>query len=197
MQLKKIKTKVKSSNERFTHGNQEIDFELLDFWKWSLSDLVSNSTRGKLAEFIVAKALGVDTNIARDEWQAYDLLTPEGIKIEVKSAAYIQSWYQKKLSTISFSIKKSRYWDAETNEFASEATRQADAYIFALLAHKEKETIDPLNLDQWEFYVLPVEVINNYQRSEHSITLPSLRKLADPVMYGQLKTKLMDRSSIK
>lgn len=40
-----------------------------------VSDLVSNSIRGKLAEFIVAKALGVDTNMARDEWQSYDLLT--------------------------------------------------------------------------------------------------------------------------
>jgi hypothetical protein len=48
------------------------------------SDLVSNSTRGVLAEFIVARALGLDTGV-RTEWQAFDLETASGKKIEVKS----------------------------------------------------------------------------------------------------------------
>jgi len=66
----------------------------------SLSDLVSNATRGRLAEFIVAQALNVDTSGVRDEWAAYDLLTSSGIKVEVKSAAYLQSWAQRRHSNI-------------------------------------------------------------------------------------------------
>ena len=48
--------------------------------------------RGCLAEFIVASALRLGDGV-RDEWGAFDLLTKSGAKIEVKSAAYLQSWY--------------------------------------------------------------------------------------------------------
>ncbi len=41
----------------------------------------------------------------RAEWDAVDLTTPDGIRIEVKSAAYIQSWHQVRESTISFRVR--------------------------------------------------------------------------------------------
>jgi hypothetical protein len=56
-----------------------------------------------LAEFIVATALGVADQL-RNDWGPYDLLTPDGIKIEVKSPAYLQSWHQENFSTITFGI---------------------------------------------------------------------------------------------
>jgi hypothetical protein len=34
---------------------------------------------------------------------------------------------------------------------APDAKRQADVYVFALLAHEDRTTIDPLDLDQWKF----------------------------------------------
>ncbi|WP_156153452.1 hypothetical protein [Domibacillus robiginosus] len=40
----------------------------------------------------------------RIEWNAFDLVTPTGIKVEVKSAAYVRSWQQVKNSAISFRI---------------------------------------------------------------------------------------------
>jgi hypothetical protein len=93
----------RSGAEQFRRGNAPLDFSLLDFWCWSGSDLVSNATRGRIAEFIVANACGIPTNDVRDEWAAYDLeLTPQGHGIEVKSAAYLQSWYQKCPSPITF-----------------------------------------------------------------------------------------------
>lgn len=68
-----------------------------------MSDLVSNATRCRLAEYIVARALGISTAGVRDEWAAYDLITPDGIRIEVKSAAYLQSWRQTALSKVELS----------------------------------------------------------------------------------------------
>src|SRR3954468_6951472 len=59
-------------------------FTVLDFWQWSSSDLVSNALRGRIAEFLVARAHGVDREV-RNEWDAYDLATPSGLLIEVKS----------------------------------------------------------------------------------------------------------------
>jgi len=51
--------------------------------------------RGVLVEFIVASAIGVDLNSVREEWGAYDLTIQDGIRVEVKSAAFIQSWEQR------------------------------------------------------------------------------------------------------
>jgi hypothetical protein len=34
------------------------------------------------------------------KWDSYDVLTPGGIKIEVKSCSYVQSWAQSRPSTI-------------------------------------------------------------------------------------------------
>lgn len=49
-----------------------------------MSDLRTNNTRGYLAEYLVAKAVGATT--CRVEWDTYDVLTPEGPRVEVKSA---------------------------------------------------------------------------------------------------------------
>jgi hypothetical protein len=64
--------------------------------------------------------------------------------------------------------------------------RQADVYVFALLAHREKTTIDPMNVAQWEFYVLPTRVLDSRARSQHSITLRSLQSLTAVVKWQEL-----------
>jgi hypothetical protein len=71
-------------SELFRSAGQSLAFDVLEFWRWSASDLVSNATRGRLAEFITARALGVPTSGFRNEWAAYDLETREGIKVEVR-----------------------------------------------------------------------------------------------------------------
>ena len=186
-ELKEIEITKLSGDEIFQNGSKKLDFNLLSFWQWSSSDVVSNATRGILAEYIVGKALGcISKEDVRDEWGAYDLKTQTGISVEVKSAAYIQSWEQSKLSKISFSIRKSLGWDRETNKFDDEKKRQADVYVFALLFHKDKETVNPLDISQWEFFVLPTKVLDQRERSQYSITLPSLKKLTNSVSYFEL-----------
>lgn len=179
-----------SGDEPLRAAGKPTGVTLRDFWKWSASDLVSNATRGRLAEFIVARALGCKLDGVRDEWQAYDLETPGGRKVEVKSAAYIQSWAQKKPSTILFSIRKSREWNRTVNEQAKTAKRQADVYVFALLAHQDKATVDPLDTDQWQFYVLPTSSLDERTRSQHSITLKSLASMTLPLRFSELKEKV-------
>jgi hypothetical protein len=184
--------RVRKNGEETLHTEDgALKFKLSDFWKWSVSDLVSNATRGRLAEFIVASAIGVDLSGVRDEWGAFDLKAPWGLTIEVKSAAYIQTWGQRDFSIISFSTRKSRAWDPETNILSQELTHQADCYVFALLAHRERETIDPLNIAQWEFYVLATRILKNRTGSQNSISLKSLKQLGGgPVSYFQLRSVL-------
>ena len=46
--------KPKTGDERFQYNGAALDSSVLDFWRWSTSDLLSNATRGRLGEFIVA-----------------------------------------------------------------------------------------------------------------------------------------------
>ena len=186
-ELPRIIQHPKIGTEPLHLNGQQLHLSVIDFWRWSASDLLSNATRGRLAEFIVAAALHIPFDQVRDEWGAYELLMPEDIRVEVKSAAYVQSWYQSKRSVISFRVPKTRAWDAETNLQALESCRQAEVYVFALLAHDDQTTIDPLDVSQWEFYVLPTSALDARTRSQHSITLPTLRKLAEARAYGELK----------
>jgi hypothetical protein len=181
-------------------GNEELSLSgktLLDFWRWQGSDLASNATRGVLAEFIVAVAIGADLSKPRREWSAWDLTSPEGIKIEVKSAAYLQSWTQRKLSDIVFSIRPARPWSGVTGKMAEQPQRLADVYVFCLLKHTDKETLNPLDLRQWDFYVLSVTDVNNYQRSKTSITLASLEKIAPAIPFEKLHDHIISKSDKK
>lgn len=169
----------KDGTERFHKNGANLNASLVEFWQWSASDLVSNALRGILAEYIVAHALDL-ADAVRSEWDAYDLVLPSGIKIEVKSAAYIQSWYQKEYSKISFDVRKTREWNEETNRQSREMKRQAEIYVFCLLKHTVQETIDPLDVAQWEYYVLPTSVLDDKVGEQKQISLQALKKL-DPL----------------
>ena len=119
-------TTKKTGDERLHAGKADLGVDLLGFWQWSVSDLVSNVTRGRLAEFIVARALGVRIDGVRDEWAAFDLITAAAVKLEVKSAAFLQSWHQERPSSITFLTPATRKWNPETNAQSREAKRQAD-----------------------------------------------------------------------
>ena len=174
-----------TGNEHFYFDDMPIGKLLSDFWAWNSSDLLNNTLRGALAEFIVATALELDTDTCRKDWSAYDLEAPSGIKIEVKSSAYLQSWNTDRISDIRFSIRPTRAWDAET-DFSDEVKRQSDIYVFCVYASKVKEDT-PLLLDQWEFYVLPTSVLNQQCGNQKTISLNSLLSL-NPIKtnFGEL-----------
>lgn len=144
--------------EPFTQGGRSLGFDLLSFWQWSSSDLVVNITRGLVAEYLVAQALDIASSI-RDPWQPFDLQTPRGLTLEVKSCSYLQSWFQKKHSDLGFTIAETTAWSADSNAFCGEKKRQAHAYVFAVLKHREKATLNPREVDQWEFYLVPTHRI--------------------------------------
>ncbi len=183
-----IKVVRRSGEERLHNSREELEFDLLDFWRRAGSDLVSNVTRGVLAEYLVGRALGVDRHGSREEWAAYVLTAPDGTRVEVKSSAYLQTWCQDRPSDIAFRIPRTKAWDANVSRFREELKRQADVYVFAILSHKDQATLDPMDLSQWEFYVVATSVLNSRQHSQTLITLPSLRRLVGkPLSYAELK----------
>lgn len=191
--LIKIKAIPKSGNEKITINGFETKYGLIDFWRWNVSDLLSNATRGRFAEFIVGTAIGMNPFEIRNEWDLFDLETNDGVKIEVKSAAYIQSWDQMNLSKISFSIKRSSNLD-ENKE--SKPKRHADVYVFCHLKHIDQETIDPMKMEQWDFYVVATRQLDLSHGNQSSISLNALRKLAKPLNYLELEAEIKNKCFI-
>ncbi len=111
--------------------------------------------------------------------------------LPIVNSAYIQSWYQDRLSRISFDIAPKYGWDPWTNEIHRQKKRHADVYVFCLLAHKDQATINPLDLDQWRFLVLATKTLNQRCPKQKTIGLASLRRL-QPVeaSFVELKTSM-------
>ena len=65
-ELSRLKLPLLTGNEPLTENGNRLGPSLIDFWRWSISDLVDNTTRGALAEFIVACALGENDTGAPD-----------------------------------------------------------------------------------------------------------------------------------
>lgn len=142
-----------------------------EFWRWAYSDFLSNALRGVLAEYIVATAVNA-TGRTRKEWDAYDLITPDRLRIEVKSSAYLQTWSQKQPSKIIFDISKKRAWYAETNTMSKHPQRTADVYVFCVFAEERKKLADPLDLKQWFFLVSSAEFIDRTFKDQKRCHFP-------------------------
>jgi hypothetical protein len=138
----------------FTLGSQPTGVTVGDFWQWAYSDLLMNKWRGRVAEYIVARALGIEQD-TDDAWAHADLGMLSGVKIEVKSSAYLQSWDQTKLSAPLWRGLKSHQvtLDAEAVWRQHETrTTKGDLVIFALFGAKEHAMANPLELSQWIFW---------------------------------------------
>ena len=155
-----IKPKKMNGTESLLTTDGEKICSLVDFWRWAYSDLVGNAERGALAEFIVACALGIQGS-ERISWDKYDLLTKEGIAVEVKTSGYLQTWEQKSLSKLVFEISPTYGWDSKTNRYDETKKRQADVYVFCVHKHTDQTTVNPLLISQWDFYLMPTVVLNN------------------------------------
>lgn len=159
------------------------------FYEWAYSDLLVNNQRGHFAEFIVAVALDI-TSSKRSEWDPYDLLY-RNVKIEIKSAAYIQSWQQKRPSTIGFDIKQTRNLNFQTDKQEEQYKRQSDLYIFCHLKHKDRNTIDPTDVSQWDFYIVPTKILDEKFNKQKRISLSVLKKNGfNPVEFKDIKNNV-------
>lgn len=154
-----IKCTPKTGNEPIVCEGREIAC-VQDYWRWAHSELNVNTERGKFAEYLVSLALDC-ANSTSEEWKAYDISwKAEGIKIEVKTSAYLQVWGQKTLSSPRFGTGLSHAWHPEDNTYEEVKRRQADVYVFALENCTVQDEMNPLDLSQWEFYVLPTSTLN-------------------------------------
>ena len=177
---------VLSGREPFRCSEKPLGPTLLDFWRWSECDLLNSLTRTRLAEFIVATALGAHAEGPRDERSSLELVTPDGVEVRVKSGSFLKSFHQRDLSKVVFIPQ---VYLAHSHAASDQhAGHRAQVYVFALLDHVERATVDPLDLDQWRFFVPPTPKLEALVTEQHSLTVPTLDELsAGSVAYEDLK----------
>ena len=165
-------------NELFSVGHHTINLTVNDFWRWSYSDLNDSICRSALAKFIVAASLEVPNlnhKLSGTLKRPYDLISKDGYRIEVKSDAYNESLDEEHPDCISFGIAPVEL-PGRIKETNASSTRNSDIFVFCVYNAVAKDET-PLNLDFWDFYILPTKVLNEKKPIQKTITFQSLMRL--------------------
>jgi hypothetical protein len=164
-----------------------LDFSAQSFWQWAYSDLLTTDIRAAFAEFLVGRALGVTQPRIRVDWKGYCHVLPNKVKIEVRSASYLKEGDTMPDSQVLFTIGKSRALDTASRTFSREFIRPAEVYVFSLLKYAGEPTVDPLDLNQWDFYVAPTTVIEEEMGDRHQVSLKRLQDFSTgPLGFHQI-----------
>ena len=161
----------KTGDELFSNQEMHLNYSLSDFWGWYASNLLHGALRGAVAEYIVSRALEIPTDECRQDWEAFDVLFGDK-RIEVKSSAYYQCDEQDKPSRISFSISKHTRWNPDTKW--TDSKRESDLYIFCVLGDSDDFGMDPMDVSQWNFYILKTEELDSKLGDQQTLSLSSL-----------------------
>lgn len=165
-------------NEQFSISSHAINLTVNDFWRWAYSDLNDGICRSALAEFIVATSLEVPSlnhGLSETLRRSYDLISKDGYRIEVKSAAYNESSDEEHPDCISFGIAPAELLE-RIKKTDTASHRNSDVFVFCVYKAVTRAKT-PLNLDFWDFYIIPTKVLNEKKPIQKTITFPSLMRL--------------------
>lgn len=157
---------------------------VLDFWRFAMSELRMNNVRGYFGEFLVARAVGAA--LPRTEWDPFDVLATDGTRIEVKTSGYLQVWGNGEPSKIQFKGLLSRVGDGI--HYTEVPAHNADVYVFCVQTAQTVAAYDPLDVDQWDFYVLTRKQIEQY--GYKSISLRPIQQRTTVVKFDSLATAI-------
>lgn len=84
------------------------------------------------------------------------------------------------MSKINFDIapKKTLLSD---NNYSEELNRKADVYVFCVLSHQNQETINPINVEQWDFYLVLTKTLTQKLGKQKTLSLSALEKKLKPI----------------
>lgn len=155
--------------------------------------LVTNVYRGILVEAMIAEALqGSWTWVSRD-WAPHDFENGEGVRLEVKQSAAVQSWGTKPgaIPRPSFDIARRKLmWCENEQGWTKEATRP-EIYVFAYHSVLDRVIADHRDPMQWEFYAVGETDLPQTKRI--SLRQVQLRATATRIdILAEAVAKLMD-----
>ncbi len=66
-------------------------------------------------------------------------------------------------------------------------------YVFCVLAHLDDQTIDPLELTQWKFYILPTSTLDSSLGNQKTVSLSRLKGLGAVALgYDQIRNAILE-----
>ncbi len=69
-----------------------------------------------------------------------------------------------------------------------EFKRQADIYIFCLLHHQDQDSINPMDLSQWTFYLVTAAALDQHYPRQKTIGLWGIERIThQKCTYSELK----------
>ena len=177
-------------NEKFLSSGKELAFDFSDFWRFHYSNIYS--LHGEIAEFVVARALGIVEAQNAAYWTLWDI-TYRNIRIEVKATAYFHLWNSDgKISrrrTFGIAAANGSYDPQKCGN--TDFCRQNDIYVFCLNQGETKESSYPLDMDKWEFYVVPTAFLNEHCANNKTISLGRIRSFGfEAICYENLKAEI-------
>lgn len=144
--------------------------------------LIANNMRGLVAEALVASVLESEWRWCSDDWYGWDFDRADGLKLEVKQSAALQTWKLQdgRASACRYDIKarQGRYDGAD---WYPGKGRNADLFV---MAHHfvADDTADHRAPEQWRFFVIAERALP----LADSIGLRRLEKLIDACDYDGL-----------
>ena len=165
-----------TGKEIFTLNGESVDFDFLDFWRFHYSNIYD--LQDKIAEFIVSKALGISAAQNDQYWTLWDVSYRDK-RIEVKETSYYHSFNQEGRVSKQrvFGITKANGSYDPDKSGNNEFCRQNDVYVFCLNTGDTRESSNPLNLNNWEFYIVPTAVINEKCGDNKTISLGRIKSM--------------------
>ena len=161
--------------------------------------LINNVYRGDYVEGLILSALGKQWKPI-GEWGGWDLERDDGIRLEVKQSAALQSWHTAasagKPSPSSFDIAPRGGYSTDAGVWreVDPPVRSADIYIFALDPEKAPDIADHRRADQWEFYVVRESKLppKPQKTKTQKRSISTVKKLAAAVTYDELAAKVTE-----
>lgn len=170
--------------ERFSKQGVSIGLTIFDFWQFQFSNIYD--LQEHIAEFLVAKALDIDKPYNRSGWTPFDILL-RGTRIEVKETGYFYSWQEDGKTSNRRSFRINQTYNAKHIK-----ERQNDIYVFCLNTGETAEDSNPLELEHWEFYVIPTKTINEECGNNKTISLSKVQRLTNKVTFSEIKECIDD-----
>ena len=159
--------KLYIGSEQLQVGGHGIAVTMNDFWRWAGSNLSDAATRSVFAEFLVASSLDILSD-GRQVGRSYDLLWPQrdgkDIRVNVSSAAYVQSADAEHPDQVSFPLGAKDHFDV---------------CVFCLFKAMAQDQA-PLDTELWDFYTISASLLNGVWDERQSLTMDTIMRL-EPV----------------
>lgn len=147
--------------------------------------VMQNNLRGLWVEAMVAELLGPEWKHTGADWAAWDFERADGLRLEVKQSALMQSWGVSN-SAPRFSIRAAHGHHPENAPYLPNISGDRLAHVYVFAWH---DGDDQREAEQWDFFVIRTDRLPKGQKE---ISLGAIRRVVDPVSCWDLSA-MVDR----